>query len=284
MPMPASHQLIAADRYRVPRPFASFAVRSEERPHAATARAPYGRVHRLRTAFIDAGSLARLAAEGRSRVRLQAVGDIEHAITSAQDLATTAPRIADLTGQIAACLQLTGVLGPGPDGYRHSLDTRIDYLVSWGAGFHNDVRGHWSRCLFWVLALAVDDVAFVQPHAGVQLLLAPGDLIVFDPALAHGLCRPQDDGQAVDASFDTGGHDQQVFLTGELPLSDALWAAAGAPWVPVEEHEARGALDLMVAEFDERSGAIKRPGSLRDSMKRSTCHVDEPPSDEPTGC
>jgi hypothetical protein len=30
-----------------------------------------------------------------------------------------------------------------------------------------------------------------------------------------------------------------------------------------------------VAEFDERSGAIKRPGELRDCMKRSTCHVDD---------
>jgi hypothetical protein len=43
----------------------------------------------------------------------------------------------------------------------------------------------------------------------------------------------------------------------------------------VEEHEQRAALDLMVAEFDERSGAVKRPRALRDSMKRSTCHVDE---------
>ena len=47
----------------------------------------------------------------------------------------------------------------------------------------------------------------------------------------------------------------------------------GCRW---KTHEQRAALDLMVAEFDERSGAIKRPRALRDSMKRSTCHVDEP--------
>jgi hypothetical protein len=42
----------------------------------------------------------------------------------------------------------------------------------------------------------------------------------------------------------------------------------------VEDHEQRAALDLMVAEFDDRSGAVKRVRTLRDSMKRSTCHVD----------
>ena len=76
------------------------------------------------------------------------------------------------------------------------------------------------------------------------------------------------------ASFDTGQHRHQIFLTGELPLTDAQWAALGAPWLPVEVHERLGALDLMVAEFDDRSGAIKRVRALQDSMKRSTCHVD----------
>ena len=64
--------------------------------------------------------------------------------------------------------------------------------------------------------------------------------------------------------------------TGELVLSDAQWTLLGAPWLPVEDHEQRAALDLMEAEFDERSGAIKRVRALRDSMKRSTCHVDAP--------
>jgi hypothetical protein len=114
-----------------------------------------------------------------------------------------------------------------------------------------------------------------MPHAGVRLALAPGDLLVFDPAMAHGLCRPRDLGQAVAASFEPGPDCRQVFLTGELLLDDAQWAGLGAPWLPVEQHERRGALDLTVAEFDDRSGAIKQLRAMRDCMKRSTCHVDD---------
>ena len=93
--------------------------------------------------------------------------------------------------------------------------------------------------------------------------------------MAHGLCRPSDNGRVVAASFEDAPHRTQMFLTGELLLSDAQWATLGAPWLPVEEFERRGALDLMVAEFDELTGTIKRPRALRDGMKRSTCHVDQ---------
>jgi hypothetical protein len=96
---------------------------------------------------------------------------------------------------------------------------------------------------------------------------------VFDQTLAHGLCRPGDRGEVLESSFPDDAQGRQVFLTGELPLTDAQWAALGAPWLPVEEHDARGALDLAVAEFDDRSGRIKRPRELRDCMKRSTCYV-----------
>lgn len=180
----------------------------------------------------------------------------------------------DWPGSLANALLSTGVLGDDLAGYRDSVATRIDYLAACGAGFHNDVARHWSRCLFWVLALELADVEFVMPHAGLRLPVAPGDLIVFDPAMAHGLCRPCDGGQALAASFDSGEYRRQIFLTGELLLTDAQWAALGAAWLPVEAHEGRGALDLLVAEFDERSGAIKRLHALRDGMKRSTCHVD----------
>jgi hypothetical protein len=166
------------------------------------------------------------------------------------------------------------VLGDDPAAYRRSVATRIDYLSCVGAGFHNDVSRHWSRCLFWVLALAAADVEFVMPHAGVRLPLAPGDLVVFDQTMAHGLCRPADGGQAVAASFASGAHRHQLFLTGELPLSDERWAALGAPWLPVQHHERLGALDLMVAEFDDRSGAIQRPRTLLGGLSTSVCHVD----------
>jgi hypothetical protein len=260
----------------VPAPFRSFAVRSDEPQHACDARVPYGWVHIVRTAFLDAGALASLAAAGYARCSIEVFSDIDYATTTLPELAAAVPHVSDLAGHIASALQLTGVLGSDLADYRHSVATRIDFLAARGAGFHNDVSRHWSRCLFWLLVLDLSEVDFVMPHADVCLALAPGDLLVFDPTMAHGLCRPGDAGQAVAESFDTGARGRQIFLTGELLLSDAQWAVLGAPWLPVEEHEQRAALDLMVAEFDERSGAIKRPRALRDSMKRSTCHVDEP--------
>ena len=275
MPAPAIHRIVAADRHPVPKPHRAFAVRSDEPRHAFQARAPYGRVHVVQAALPDAGSLASLAAAGRAQVTIEAFSDIDYATTTLADLAAAAPRVADLVGQIATALQVTGVLGDDPEDYRRSVATRIDYLAACGAGFHNDVGRHWSGCLFWLLALDLAEVEFVMPHAGVRLALAPGDLLVFDQTMAHGLCRPGDQGQAVAASFDGRAHRHQIFLTGELPLSDAQWAALGAPWLPVEAPAHLGALDLMVAEFDERSGAVQRLGALRDGMKRSTCHVDE---------
>ncbi|GAB3762248.1 hypothetical protein GCM10028796_13650 [Ramlibacter monticola] len=275
MPSVPAHRIIAANAYCVPQPFRAFAVRSDEPLHAFDARAPYDRVHAVRAGFLAPATLASLAAEGCARVRAEDFSEVEYAATTLQDLTAAAPGAADLVGSIAGGLQLTGVLGDDPVDYRSSVATRIDYLASRGAGFHNDVRGRWSRCLFWILALDAANVNFVMPHAGVELALVPGDLVVFDQTLAHGLCRPGDGLAAVEASFLAGDDCRQMFLTGEIALTDAQWAALGAPWLPVEEHERRGALDLMVAEFDDRSGAIKRPGELRHCMKRSTCYVDD---------
>ncbi|TWO72857.1 hypothetical protein FN976_01025 [Caenimonas sedimenti] len=274
MPSATASRVITANAYRVPPPFRAFAVRSDEPAHAFDARAPYGRVHAVRTDFLDAGSLASLAAEGYPRVDVEAFADIDYAATTWEELAAAAPLVDDLVGHMSRALQCTGVLGDDLPAYQTIATTRIDYLACRGAGFHNDVRGHWSRCLFWLLALEVAEVDFVMPHAGVELPLAPGDLLVFDQAMAHGLCRRGDCGQVLEASFPAGDQGRQIFLTGELLLTDAQWAAIGAPWLPVEEHERRGALDLMVAEFDERSGAVKRPNELRDCMKRTTCYVD----------
>lgn len=274
MPATPVHHVHAADVHAVPKPFLSFAVRSDEALHAMVARSPYGRVHCVRTTFLDAASLAGLCAAGLAQMQLEAFSDIAYATTTLHSLAQAAPSVHDLVGQIASALQLTGVLGDELARYQASVATRIDYLGACGAGFHNDVARHWSRCLFWVLALDVADVEFVMPHAGLRCALAPGDLLVFDPAMAHGLCRPRDGGQAVAASFEGAHFDRQIFLTGELLLSDAQWAALGASWLPVQAPERRGALDLMVAEFDDRSGTIQRPRALLDGMKASTCHVD----------
>ena len=272
-----THQRLAAQAHRVPKPFRQFAVRSDEAQHAAEARAPYGWVHVLHTHFLQGPALAGIVAQGFSRVRLHAFSDIDYAATSAHDLTLAAPQVPGLVDLIAQALQHTGVLGASLAPYQASIATRIDYLAAQGAGFHNDVSGRWSRCLFWLLTLQASQVEFVMPHAGIRLALAPGDLLVFDQTMAHGLCRPADQGQAVAESFEEAPQNRQLFLTGELPLSDAQWATAGSPWLPVEHHDRLGALDLMVAEFDERSGTIKRLHALRDGMKRSTCHVDDNP-------
>ena len=272
----ADHQAFAADAFCVPKPFKCYAVRSEQAVHGAQARAPYGWVHRVHTRFLDPGALASLATLGRARMTVSAFGDIDYAPVTLGELRAAAAGAVDLAGQIGAALQTTGVLGEDRDGYLRSVVARIDFLAACGAGFHNDVSRHWTGCLFWNLTLVAADVEFVMPHAGVRLALRPGDLVVFDPAMAHGLCRPRDQGQAVAASFESGDSAcQQIFLSGELALSDARWAALGSPWLEVEAFAGRGALDLMVAEFDEQSGAIKRLSALANSMLRSTCHFDE---------
>lgn len=277
----ADHQTLAADAYAVPRPFRCFAVRSEEPRHADSARAPYGRVHLIRTDFLDGDAIQRLAALGQARMQVSDFSDIDYANVTLHELAAAAPGVGDLAGKIAAALRATGVLGDDVNPYRCSVEARIDYLAAYGAGFHNDVSRHWTACLFWNLALEVVDVEFVMPHAGVRLALAPGDLIVFDPAMAHGLCRPQDQGQALSDSFPTGERCHQIFLSGELAVTDAQWAALGSPWLPVEHHAQRGALELVAAEFDERSGAIKRLGSLAHCLLPSTRYADEVPSTVP---
>ena len=280
MATPNDHRAIAADAYAVPKPFERFAVRSEERLHEMDARAPYGRVHVVRTRFLDAAALARLAAAGYARVAIDAFSDVDYATTNFAELATLAPDVADLPGEIANALHMTGVMGGANDARAacvRSVRSRVDFLASRGAGFHNDVARHWTRCLFWNLAIDAADVEFVMPHAGVRIALAPGDLIVFDQTMAHGLCRPRDGGQAVAASFESGDDGRQLFLTGEILLGDERWAALGSPWLDVEEHARRAALDLMAAEFDEHSGAIKRLRALAHCMRRDTSYVDDAP-------
>lgn len=269
-----AHRVLAADAHLVPAPFRAFAVRSDEPCHAFDARAPYGRVHVVATDLLDAAARARLARAGYALVDIAEPFAVDYAGTTWAELAAVS-EVADLAGAIARALRVTRVLGDEPADYERAVATRIDWLASRGAGFHNDVARRWSRSLFWILALDVGEVDFVMPHAGMRLALADGDLVVFDQVMAHGLCRAADAGRAVAESFAHGDAGRQLFLTGEMLLSDAQWAALGAPWRPVEEHEARGALDLMVAEFDDRSGAVQRVRSLAASMRRGTCHVEE---------
>jgi len=272
-PLPV-HRIVAAGAHVAPAPFCAFAVRSDEPCHAFDARAPYGCVHVVATDFLAAPARARLARAGYARVDIAEPFAVDYSATTWDELAGLSG-LPELSGAVARALRVTRVLGDELAGYERSVATRIDWLASRGAGFHNDVTGRWSRSLFWILAIDVGEVEFVMPHANVRLALSDGDLVVFDQTMAHGLCRAADAGRAVAASFTNGEAGRQLFLTGEMLLSDTQWEALGAPWRPVEEHEARGALDLMVAEFDDRSGAIQRVRTLAACMRRSTCHVEE---------
>ena len=266
------HRRLAADSHTVPAPFRSFAVRSDEPGHAFDARPPYGVVHVVGTDIVDAAARARLADAGYARVDIDEPFSVDYAATTWQELDGFAGTPA-LARAVAGALRVTRVLGDDQEDYERSVLTRVDWLASRGAGFHNDVARHWSRSLFWILALDVGDVEFVMPHAGVRVPLAPGDLVVFDQVMAHGLCRPADPGRALADSFTNGNAGRQLFITGEMVLDDAQWATLGAAWRPVEQFD--GALDLMVAEFDDRSGAVQRVRTLAGAMSRETCHVDE---------
>ena len=274
MSSPPPHRVVPGDAQTVPKPFRAFAVRSDEPCHAYAARAPYGRVHVVATDFLGADARAGLASAGYAKVDIDEPFAVDYAATTLAELAAAAG-VPDLAPAIARALAVTRVLGDDAPAYERSVATRIDYLASRGAGFHNDVARHWSRSLFWILAVDAGAVEFVMPHAGVRVPLSAGDLVVFDPVMAHGLCRAADAGVAVAESFEDGDAGRQLFLTGEMRLGDTQWATLGAPWLPVELHDARGALDLMVAEFDDRSGAIKRVRSLEGGLGRDVCHVDE---------
>lgn len=267
-----SHRRFAAQPHAVPAPFRAFAVRSDEPVHAFDARPPYGQVHVVATDLLDGSARARLARAGYARVDIDEPFSVDYAATTWPELEAVAGTAA-LARAVAGALRVTRVLGDDPGAYERSVLTRVDWLASRGAGFHNDVARHWSRSLFWILALDVADVEFVMPHAAVRVPLAPGDLVVFDQVMAHGLCRPADDGRALAESFAQGDGGRQLFLTGEMVLDDRQWAALGAAWRPVEQFDA--ALDLMVAEFDDRGGAVQRVRSLVGAMARETCHVDE---------
>ena len=280
MTAPPVHRIVPAGAHVVPAPLRAFAVRSDEPCHAFDARSPYDRVHVVAVDFLHAAARAGLARAGYARVDIAEPFAVDYAATTWSELAAAAG-VPHLAAAVADALRVTGVLGDAADAYERSVATRVDHLASRGAGFHNDVARHWSRSLFWILAVDVGDVEFVLPHAGVRVPLAAGDLVVFDPAMAHGLCRPADRGVAMVESFENGDAGRQLFLTGEMLLSDTQWAGLGAPWQPVEVHAARGALDLMVAEFDDRSGAIKRVRSLVGGLRREVCHVDETSRLEP---
>ena len=241
--------MIAADAHRVPAPFRAFAVRSDE---PAPRPGPRARRTAACTSSPPTSSTPRPAHASHGRLRGVDIDEPFSVDYAATTWASSPPRRRPRPrGRDRARPARHARVGGRPGRLRPQRRTRIDWLASRGAGFHNDVARHWSRSLFWILALDVGDVEFVLPHAGVRVALAEGDLVVFDQVMAHGLCRPADAGRAVAESFEDGDAGRQLFLTGEMLLDDAQWAALGAPWSPVEAHEARRA--------GPAGGRVRRP-------------------------
>lgn len=235
-----------------------FVVISDLPASKGLARPPYGRVHVAKTTLLDATSALELATEAYNEAMVDTVGDINLGPLREGVLARALPGVADVHDVIARAIHDTGVCEAGPAGLSRCLaavQRDMDLLASVGAGFHNDCIGHWTSCLFWVLAVDTINVEFVVPHLGVRLALEVGDLVVFDPSLAHGLCRPADAGCFVREHFEgDSGDEHQAFLSGTLQLDAAGWAALRCEWQPADLPQFAQAVDLAAAAIDQRTG------------------------------
>ena len=243
-----------------------FCVRSELSEKAELARLPYGSIHMVKTSFLDEISASKLADAAYDGASVIEVGDINTDGASDEFLRSLVTTGIDPLEALVNGIYETGVYGVGIEAKERckaSVERRVDFLCSMGAGFHNDTDWQWPSCLFWVLALDVQDVEFVVPHVGFRAPVARGDLIVFDPSLAHGLCKTSDHGLFVREHFegDSGDH-VQAFLSGELLLDDAQWEALGCKWQQRSDAAFDGAVSLLSAEFDARSGQICRAEGL----------------------
>lgn len=239
---------------------ASFVVRSELTSLEGLGRRPYQQVHMVKTSILDQAVADVLADSAYEWASVHDVGDINTSLAQEGELLAAAQTRRGLVSSIAAVIHSTGVYGADSrslDVCSRAVHKRLDFLASVGASFHNDTSHEWTSCLFWVLALDVADVEFVMPHLDLRIPLERGDLVVFDPSMAHGLCRPSDRGVFIRAHFESetgGGH--QAFLSGELLLDDDQWASLGCPWQPANAPQLAGAVDLLNAEFDPRTGSV----------------------------
>lgn len=221
------------------------------------ARRPYTEVKRVKVDF-EKPVRRSLAEMARRLARPDGYSDIDTRIIRAQDAEAAGITFPKLSRWVYDGLRSTEVLGVRAAPYTNAVALRLDSLVCNGAAYHNDTAVDWRDCLFWVLCLDATSVEFRMPDAGVRIRLTPGDLLVFDPCLVHGLCRTGDGGRALESSF-TGGserRDLQTFLAGELVLSRRRWAMMGCPWRKREDF--KGFVDLSSATFNEETGAVRK--------------------------
>jgi hypothetical protein len=232
-------------------------VTSEESDFDDLARRPWREIAVVRSDFLSSDRIEELSRLAKSDASVDDPGDIDTSWVSLEsdwDDAYLA-----LLQNVAQLLAQTRVLGDGVGPYLKSVKKRFDVLGSRGAAFHNDVCYQWSRTLFWVLVLEAADTEMVVPGLEFRHPLAAGDLIVFDPALPHGVTRPADGGLFEASSFAESlpnkGH-LQTFLSGELQLSKAQWKRLGCPWVSKGARQFAGGVNLLLAKIDSRTGQV----------------------------
>jgi hypothetical protein len=237
MPSDPAHRIVAADAYRVPPPFRPSRFAATNLVTPSTRARPTAGCTSYAARFLDAGSLESLAparlCAGQHR------GFPTSTMRPRRWRSWPRPRRASPTwlGSIAGALQRRASWATTsrlPEQRRHAH--RLSRLAR--RGFPQRRAGHWSRCLFWILALDVTDVEFVMPHAGLQLPWRPATWWSSTRPWRTGCAVRATRQQVLESSFRHGDAARQIFLTGEIPLTDAQWAALGVPWLPVEEHEA----------------------------------------------
>ncbi|MFK4705997.1 hypothetical protein ABIC83_002836 [Roseateles asaccharophilus] len=236
-------------------------VATEDETGATVARRPYGQVHVINTEFLGKDAMRRMANEAHDLAPVNQPGAIDVAKVRFQDLQGMEPEPGLIPKMVAKAMASTGVY-KDTGRFELAMWERFDYLTCRGATFHNDKFDGWSECLFWVLVLDAVDCEMVMPDIGLRLALEPGQLIVFDPQLVHGICRPRDKGRMLKSHF-AGEHGHQCFLSGELKLDLQDWAALGCPWLPADTAEFAGAVDLQQVQVNPRTGAVKMPSPRR---------------------
>lgn len=233
-------------------------VTSEMSRLKGLARSPFMRVLTARSSSFDEEQLSALAQKSAAEAGPLDSGEVNSSMVGPHHLGGLAPSRDQIVAEIGACLASAGVYGGHEARCRDAVGDGLDFMACRGSGFHSDTCYHWTGTLFWVFALRVVDAEVVFPTLGLRLTLAPGDLVVFDPALPHGVTRPSATGRFTSKSFGAGPEDVQMFLSGELPLNNSDWAALGCPWEPIPEVvPADGsAIDLRSAKILKSTGAV----------------------------
>lgn len=222
----------------------------------AAARLPWASVHDTDITMPEDVVVERMSHLALAMTSGRGPGDIDVGKLNRTDLASIgcdAPALMDAVAVALSALPLPGIAR------RARLSTKSgepNWLTCQGASFHNDTMGHWTSCLFWVLVLDAPDAELVVPALDMRLALPRGRLVVFDPCVPHGLCRPADGGQWLRESFEDSERSYQSFIAGELNLPCRSWADIGLGKRSANSPVMRSRIDLCGASICVQTGRV----------------------------